>query len=304
MNYLVMAKSFVKLDADIIHCHFGTTARTVADLKDIGVVKGNLISSFHGMDITVFPKKYGSGFYKKLFSSKGLFTGNSNFIINKMIEDGCPKAGITKIPECLNVEQFRYRGDAPIRNPLKILTVGRFVEKKGYEYSLKAVSLLKNNGISFEYNIIGEGPLLEPMKKLAFELGILENVIFNGALKQDKVVEFYEESHIFLLPSVTAADGDTEGQGLVLQEAQAIGIPVVATLHNGFPDSVIEGETGYLVPERDADALYEKLMLLYNDEKLCNEMGARGRQFVENNFDSKVVVVSQLFNLYKRSVNE
>lgn len=216
-----------------------------------------------------------------------------------MIENGCPAELIEKIPECLNLDQFEYRGAAPARTIFKILTVGRFVEKKGYEYSLRAAALLRDKGVLFEYNIVGEGPLLEQMKLLAEQLGIADYVKFNGALKQDVVVSFYKSAHVFLLPSVTAADGDTEGQGLVLQEAQAIGLPVVATLHNGFPDSIIDGVTGYLVPERDPGALYEKLLLLYNSEELCTGMGAKGRLFVEQNFDSGVVV-SKLLNLYEK----
>jgi colanic acid/amylovoran biosynthesis glycosyltransferase len=138
------------------------------------------------------------------------------------------------------------------------------------------------------------------MKMLASQLGIADSVIFHGALKQDVVVGFYEDAHIFLLPSVTAANGDTEGQGLVLQEAQAIGLPVIATLHNGFPDSIIDGVTGFLVPEKNAAALYEKLVILHNDELLCNEMGQKGRLFVEQNFDSKIVVL-KLIDLYKKT---
>ena len=83
-----------------------------------------------------------------------------------------------------------------------------------------------------------------------------------------------------------------------MQEAQAIGVPVVATLHNGFPDSIIDGETGYLVPERNAEALCEKLELLNNDEPLCADMGRKGRKFVEESFDSKIVV-TELLKLYQ-----
>jgi colanic acid/amylovoran biosynthesis glycosyltransferase len=103
---------------------------------------------------------------------------------------------------------------------------------------------------------------------------------------QEQVKAFYNRAHVFLLPSVTAANGDTEGQGLVLQEAQAIGIPIIATLHNGFPDSVIDGVTGFLVPEKDPVALFEKLLLLAKDEGLAITMGKAGRAFVEENFDA------------------
>jgi colanic acid/amylovoran biosynthesis glycosyltransferase len=288
-SYLIRAAQFSDIQPDLFHCHFGTTAKIVANLKDMGVVKCKMITSFHGKDITVYPKQFGKEFYTVLFKTSERFTGNSRFIINKMIENGCPPEQVVKIPMCLDTRQFTYRTVVPPREIFNILTVGRFVEKKGYEYSLKALALFKKNGIPFIYHIIGEGPTMAKMMALAEELDIMKNVVFHGAMMQDKVKEFYRQAHVFLLPSVTAANGDTEGQGLVLQEAQAIGIPVVATLHNGFPDSVIDGTTGFLVPEKDTEALCEKLTLLARDEQLAATMGKMGRTFVENNFDAAVI---------------
>ncbi len=288
-TYLILAEQFLKVEPDLIHCHFGTTARVIADFKDMNVITCPLISSFHGKDITVYPKMFGNAYYTRLFHTGEMFTANSRFITNKMIDAGCPGGQIVKIPMCLNTAQFHYRETPAIRETFKILTVGRFVEKKGYRYSLQAAALLKQAGVKFIYHLIGEGPLLPDMKALARELGIEEDVVFHGAMMQNEVIEHYRSSDVFLLPSVTAADGDTEGQGMVLQEAQAIGIPIVATLHNGFPDSIIDGTTGFLVPERDFHALYEKLVLLAADIELCSQMGKAGRKFVESNFDSKII---------------
>jgi colanic acid/amylovoran biosynthesis glycosyltransferase len=285
-SYLIRAAQFSTLHADVCHCHFGTTAKIIADLKDMGAISAPMICSFHGKDITVYPKLYGKGFYARLFKTAERFTGNSRFIIGKMEENGCMPERIVKIPMCLNTGDFLYREQAPPRTVFNILTVGRFVEKKGYEYSMRAVALFKKAGIPFIYHVVGEGPTMESMIQLATELGIRENVVFEGALMQERVKEFYNRAHVFLLPSVTAVNGDTEGQGLVLQEAQAIGIPVVATLHNGFPDSVIDGQTGFLVPERDPVALSEKLLLLAKDEALATTMGKAGRAFVEENFNA------------------
>jgi len=83
----------------------------------------------------------------------------------------------------------------------------------------------------------------------------------------------YSESHIFILSSVTADNGDQEGQGLVLQEAQAMGLPVIATLHNGFPDSVINGKSAFLVPERDINALAERIEYLVEHPGLWPRWG-------------------------------
>jgi colanic acid/amylovoran biosynthesis glycosyltransferase len=288
-SYLIRAAQFSDLHPDLYHCHFGTTAKIVANLKDMNVVKCKMITSFHGKDITVYPKQFGKDFYKLLFKTCEMFTGNSRFIINKMIDNGCLPERVVKIPMCLNTAEFPYRELVPSREIFTILTVGRFVEKKGYAYALRAIALFKKHNIPFIYHMIGEGPTMEAMMQLAEELGILKQVIFHGAMMQDRVKGFYNQAHVFLLPSVTAANGDTEGQGLVLQEAQAIGIPVVATLHNGFPDSVIDGTTGFLVPEKDPEGLCEKLVQLATDEQLAGNMGKMGRAFVENNFDAAVI---------------
>lgn len=288
-SYLIRAAQFADLHPDLYHCHFGTTGKIIANLKDMNVVKCKMITSFHGKDITVYPKQFGKEFYSMLFKTSEQFTGNSRFIIGKMIDNGCPPQQVVKIPMCLNTAEFPMRKTVPARDTFNILTVGRFVEKKGYEYSLRAIALFKKSGIPFIYHILGDGPTMPDMLKLAEELDIVKNVVFHGAVMQDKVKQHYNLAHVFLLPSVTAKNGDTEGQGLVLQEAQATGVPVLATLHNGFPDSVIDGTTGFLVPERDPEALCEKLILLANDEQLAIKMGEMGRTFVENNFDAAAI---------------
>jgi colanic acid/amylovoran biosynthesis glycosyltransferase len=300
-SYIVLANLFKNIQPDILHSHFGPNGNIAADLKEIGAIQCKILTSFHGMDITVYPKQFGPEYYARLFKIGEWFTGNSRFIINKMLDAGCPEGKIVKIPECLNIDQFTYRGTSPYKDPFKILTVGRFVEKKGYQYSLEAIASFSTYNIPFEYHIIGEGPLKTEMIELAKKLNIEQYVIFHGAMKQELVKTFYQQTHVFMLPSVTAANGDTEGQGLVLQEAQAVGVPIVATFHNGFPDSIVEGVTGFLVPERDSQRLCEKLVLLSRDEVLRDEMGRSGRLFVENNFDSKIII-KPLISLYDEMV--
>ncbi len=104
-----------------------------------------------------------------------------------------------------------------------------------------------------------------------------------------QVAELYRSSHLFLLPSVTAGDGDMEGQGLVLQEAQAAGLPVVSTRHNGIPEGVRDGETGFLVPERDPAALAERLTYLVEHPEVWPAMGHAGRALVEAEFDIEIL---------------
>ena len=108
----------------------------------------------------------------------------------------------------------------------------------------------------------GDGPLRRTAEALVRELGVQEKITLHGAKGQVCVRKAMMRSHIFVLASVTAANGDQEGQGLVLQEAQATGLPVIATDHNGFGESIMPGLSGFLVPERDVEGLAYRLRYL------------------------------------------
>jgi colanic acid/amylovoran biosynthesis glycosyltransferase len=87
-----------------------------------------------------------------------------------------------------------------------------------------------------------------------------------------------------------------EGQGLVLQEAQALGLPVVSTLHNGIPEGVLNGKSGFLVPEKNSKSLAERIIALLQDKELRQKMGETGRQFVREKYDIPVIV--KQYNAY------
>ena len=107
------------------------------------------------------------------------------------------------------------------------------------------------------------------------------------------------ESHIFILSSITAKDGDQEGQGLVLQEAQAMGLPILSTYHNGIPEGVVDKKSGFLVPERDVDALADRLNYLIEHPNTWQDMGKTGREFVEKKYDIKKLN-QKLVEIYQR----
>jgi len=176
----------------------------------------------------------------------------------------------------------RYLRD---RSLVKLLTIARMVEKKGLEYAIKAVSRVAQKYSNIEYNIIGDGILRSRLENLIKGLGISDKINLLGWKTQEELKSLLQEAHIFILTSVTAGDGDMEGQGLVLQEAQAVGLPVLSTLHNGIPEGVIDGKSGFLVPERDVDALVKKLEYLIEHPELWPEMGRYGRKFVEERYD-------------------
>jgi colanic acid/amylovoran biosynthesis glycosyltransferase len=271
---------------DVIHCHFGPAGVLGQHLREIGVIKGPLLTTFHGYDIGSFVAQYGAGVYADLFRKGEAFTCSSKFMRAKLIAAGCDPAKIFLFKLGTDLTEFdflerRIGSDGIIR----LITVGRLVEKKGHEYSIRAVANLVGQFSGLDYTIVGDGYLRRHLSSLIEQLNLRENVRLVGLATEEEKLQLLAKSHIFVLASVSSSDGDFEGQGMVLQEAQAMGLPVICTNHNGFPDSIVDGQTGFLVPERDADALSLKLAELIGQPNLWYGIGKKGRAFVEAEFD-------------------
>lgn len=280
---------------DIIHCHFGTMGSIAVIGRNLGIFKGKLILSFYGYDAT----RHGldSGYYRNIIPYFDVFISISNYLKERIIKLGFPQEKISIIPIGVNPEDFVKQKIPQKQQVIKLLTVVRLVEKKGVYYSIMAFSKIQSANRRLEYHIIGDGPLFKPLLELIDKLELQNKVFLHGALDQEEVKEYYQSAAIFVLPSITASDGDTEGQGLVLQEAQAMEIPIIATFHNGIPEGVVDCETGFLVPERDISALSEKMTVLIQDRDLGIKMGQRGRDLVLNSFDNRKLVrrISELY---------
>jgi colanic acid/amylovoran biosynthesis glycosyltransferase len=296
---LFRLKPFLESRYDIVHCHFGPNARSFLFLKDIRPMP--FVASFHGYDFSRVVREQGPDCYRDLFARADLVTVNSNYGRNKLLAIGADEKRTVVLPESLPTERFPFR-ERTLKpgEPVRILTVARLFEKKGYEYSVRAVAKVAEKVPGLEYWIVGDanGPAAPRIRELIRELGMGDRIKILGSKTRQEVIEILGQCHVFVLASVTASDGDEEGQGLVLQEAQACGLPVIATRHNGFPESLIEGETGFLVPERDVDALAERILSLVQRHAEWPRMGRAGRSFVEGKFDSKKLN-QQLLGLYR-----
>jgi colanic acid/amylovoran biosynthesis glycosyltransferase len=284
---LYFLKAFAGRRYDLVHCQFGPNGLTGAFLKDAGIAR-RLVVTFHGSDINTYPKRYGEGVYRALYERADLVTANTSFTMGKIVANGCPESKVEVLPVGLRMEEYP-EASFPSREPCTVLTVGRLVEKKGHRYALEAVAMLGTRFPEIRYIVVGDGPLRGQLEAQARELGIAGRVSFLGELNDVEVGALYRSASVFILPSVTSGDGDMEGQGLVLQEAQASGLPVVSTLHNGIPDGVLEGETGYLAPEGDAPALADRIGRLLDDPSLREAMGRAGRAFVAGRYDVRIL---------------
>ena len=273
---------------DVIHCHFGPNGLRGVALRNMGVLHGKLVTTFHGFDVNSWPREHGPAAYEPLFETGDCYTVNSRFTASRAVALGCPESKIVRLPVGVDTRKFVPRETPrPSGEPVRILTVGNLVPHKGIDYSIRAVAKVHAEFPNIRYDVVGDGPLRAELYELARQLG-LENIVrFLGPRAQNELPAIYADADLFVLASVVGEDGAEEGQGLVFAEAQATGLPVTGTRIGGIPEAVLDGESGFLVPQRDADALAEKLLDLIRQPHLWPKMGRAGRTFVEKHYDSR-----------------
>jgi glycosyltransferase involved in cell wall biosynthesis len=244
-----------------------------------------LITSFAGIDVSRLPRHF---LYRRhllnLFKQGDLFITMSFSMKKDVIELGCPAEKVVVHYGGIDIDRFRPPGERR-KNSAKILMCGRMVEKKGFIYGILAFSRVLKRHPEMSLTIIGEGRLKENLEKLVSSLKIEDKVKFLGALPYFEVQKKMREADIFLSPNVTAKNKDKEGIPNTIKEAMASGLPVVSTYHAGIPELVIEGETGFLAPEKDIDALVERLDYLLSHPGLWDKMGKKGREVVKEKFN-------------------
>lgn len=285
----------------LIHAHFGIDGVYALPLaKRLGIP---LVTTFHGYDATLSTAALLSSpawanyplFRHQLARQGDLFICASSFIRDRVLAMGFPEAR-TKV-HYIGVDSGAIRPrDASEETPT-ILHVARLVEVKGTEYLIRAFAALVRGHAKVQLVIIGDGPLNRPMQALAKSLGLEHDVLFLGALPHAQVLAWMRRTAMLVLPGIRTAAGRAEGLGMVLLEAAATGIPVVGTRIGGIPEIVIDGRTGYLVPERDTNALAKRMGELLDDPATRLRMGAEARALVERQFDIRLQT-EVLENLY------
>jgi glycosyltransferase involved in cell wall biosynthesis len=182
------------------------------------------------------------------------------------------------------------------RNPALLLSVGRAVEKKGYDVLLRALALLPRD-LHWRFEHIGGGDRLAALKELASELGIADRIVWKGATAQEEVLAHYRSADLFVLPCRIAADGDRDGLPNVLVEASSQKLVCVSTHVAGVPELLTDGENGLLVPPEEPAALAAAIARAIGDAALRRRLGEAAERRVREAFDyrSSVRQLKQLF---------
>lgn len=292
LKLLYWAAAFIKRAKpyDIVHGHFGPNGVLAVALRNIGAFHpaAKIITTFYGYDVHRYPRNHGKNVYQPLFDQGDLILALSQTMKRDLVALDCPdnKAVVHHIGTdvdrfCLSVRQPSSDGI------VRLVSIARLVDKKGLEYAIQAVGRASAAGQPLSYDIVGDGELRGRLQSLIHDLKLEKTVHLLGWKTQQEVVEILNRAHILLAPSVTAESGDQEGTPVALMEAMAIGLPVISTHHSGIPEMIRNGVCGYLVPERNADALADRILDLARHPERWGAMGNAGRAIVESEFDTR-----------------
>jgi colanic acid/amylovoran biosynthesis glycosyltransferase len=189
----------------------------------------------------------------------------------------------------VDTEVFRARShETPYEkgeNPFMILCIGTLHEVKGQAYLIEACHQLQERGLNFECHFVGDGPDKKSLTELVEQAGLSDKVYFHGRLTQDEIARLLLDSDVLAAPSVPTRDGRREGIPVVLMEAMASGVPVIASQLSGIPELVNHQLTGLLVPPGDATALADALERYLEYPELRHRLGRAGREKVVGEFD-------------------
>ncbi len=274
----------------VIHAHFAFDGTHVArTARAFGVP---LIVTLHDYDVTTSDAEllklhpsYACYIRERpaLSRTAAAFLAVSGFMREKAIARGFAPEKVLVHYIGINVDRFVPAYTQP-RAPI-VLFVGRLVDKKGCAYLIRAMATVQTTIPDAELIVIGDGPLRAELEQQA--AGTLTKYRFLGTQTNAEVQQWHARAAVFCLPSVTAASGETEGLPIVILEALATGLPIVATRHAGIPEAVVHGDTGLLADERDAEGLAAQLVTLLSNPELAARLSRQGRQHVCVHFDLK-----------------
>ena len=212
LKLLFWCAPFIGREFDIIHCHFGSIANRFLIIKDILGIKSKLVVSFYGYDVSMLPKQKGNDYYQRLIKEGDWFLVMSENMKERVTALGFASEKIEVLPVSIDVDNYPYKErNLNQDNSVNIFSVGRFVEKKGFDDFIRAMAIVKektNRPVSVE--IVGGGPLEEELKSLTNKLNLEDTITYSGYMKIEEVIDKFLTKDLFVQPSKTAADGDME----------------------------------------------------------------------------------------------
>jgi len=261
------------------HGHVG------AEFADAVCAAGvRLFVHFHGHDANILARFPGfAERYHALFAQADGIVVTSSYMANRLTNLGCPEAKLIVCPVGIDTRRFAPARDRPVAK--RIVAIGRLIPLKGPLEAISAFTRVVEKHPDAHFDVIGDGPLRQRCIDHARELGVGDRVHFHLAQPVDRVVELLQGGSVFIQHGITQADGTAEAFGLAPLEAGACGLPVVVTRHGGMAETVVDGQTGFIVAESDIGAMARAIDMLLSEPDRAIAMGAKGRIRVQQNYD-------------------
>jgi colanic acid/amylovoran biosynthesis glycosyltransferase len=277
---------------DIIHAHFGHNGAFIGNLKKLGFLKNTkLITTFHGYDISPNQIPLWEEKYKELFMQSSFVTVNSQYsedIIRKINQ----RALVKRLPVGVDTEFFKPK-QKDSSSTFRILFCGRLISLKGPHLAIEIMKQLINEDKieNIILNIVGGGDLLNELENQVSTNRLIDYVLFHNKTSHTEVKELMQQSDLLVLPGITdKSTGRAETQGLVIQEAQAMEIPVLVSSAGGMKYGLIDNITGFVVEEGDINGFCKRIIQLKDDKELRIQMGKKGRAYVKENFERRILL--------------
>lgn len=277
----LLLSEFQKTRPAVVLAQYGPTGVRVMDAcRRLSIP---LIVCFRGFDANNHDTvaKYRDG-YSRLFDQAAAIMAVSQPIRSKLIALGARPQQVHFNPSGADCE--RFHGADPANAPPMFLTVGRFVENKAPHLTIMAFAETQRHCPDARLHMIGDGPDLNFCRELARRLGVDGAIRFLGAQPHDVVRDQMRAARAVVHPSIVAATGDAEGTPVVVMEAGACGLPVVASRIGGIPDVVLHERTGLLVEQRDIFGMARQMQRLANNPQLASQLGAAAQQHIRRHF--------------------
>jgi len=279
-----------------VHVHFaGLASRTAWWIKRLF----GITYSFTGHANDIFcPKPDQRVTLGDLVGEASFVVAVSDFGAN-WLRRGFPEAA-DKVHRVYNgLDLSTFRPSIPGSKPVRLLSVGRLIEKKGFVFLVEACRILSSSGLNFTCEIVGEGPERHRLEELIRAYRLSDQVRLTGAKPQTEIVDLLGRSSLFVFPAIHDSSGDSDNLPTVLIEAMASRLPIIATGIAGIPEIVRHNENGILIQEKDAAQLANAIRLLADNRELLEKYGQMSQTIAAEKF-ALPNTVSQLKSLFAR----
>ncbi|EOZ93759.1 glycosyl transferase, group 1 [Indibacter alkaliphilus LW1] len=281
--YLIKEYHFL-FKAKVVHVHFCDQFKPLQNLFHFGLLEGKIVITFHGYDVELLATKNKSDI-PVLNQIGSVFISNSEFTKSKLIQLGLDSNKIQVVYNGIDVSISEPTQRDSVNHPLRLLSVGRLVAFKGHIYALKSVLELVQNGCKVKYTIIGEGKEFENLIAFVKSNGLEEHVQFLGKKTQSEIFEQFIANDIFLFPSTVDNNGRMENFGVASLEAQLFGLPVIGFDVGGFPETLKNEKTGFIVPDKDYKRMAKKIIELVENNYLYSMTSKEAQNHIRKYFN-------------------